>query len=191
MKKIILVAGFLLILTSAHSQPSKAKNLLSFYPQYLIMHGMKAGFELPLTNNNWLIAAPELYYSENNSGITNYNELYGAGVTFHNRKYLLPDHNRLPYLSFHASYNYFNITDPEAEDSPQYNIHKTGLGFTIGIQPELRDPVYLDFYLGVGLRKSYYNTDKDIEMYKEVPWDYAYTGPTLLLGLKLCFITKE
>jgi hypothetical protein len=190
MKKFIFLAGFLLLFVSAESQPSKAKKVLSFYPQYLIMHGMKAGIEIPLKNNFWLITSPEIYYSENNSSITSYNELFGAGITFHNRKYLLPDHNRLPYISMQASYNYFNIVNPDNDEAPSHNIHKTGLGFTIGIQPELRDPVYLDLYLGVGFRKSFYNTDEDIEMYQEVSWDYAFTGPTLLIGVKLCFITK-
>jgi hypothetical protein len=195
MKKVVLIITCVcLTFLSVSQERTLPERVATFYPQYLIMKGIKAGMEFPLKDQSWMVVSPELYYSENDNWSTSsYNELYGTGLSLHNKRILSHDNEMLPYLSFQVNYNYFFLLVNSFEDAEelQYNFHKTGTGFTLGIQPKISDLAYLDIYLGIGFRKSFSTVNDNLSDYRDIPWDYAYTGPTLLAGVKFSFITKS
>ena len=57
-----------------------------------------------------------------------------------------------------------------------------GLNFTLGVQVEVLDDVITDFYLGCGIRYSFYDGDYK---YNKSPVDYGFKGVLLLAGFKI------
>jgi hypothetical protein len=129
----------------------------------------------------------------------------GAGLTVENRLLLTsPTFSRslgfsiAPYFSYGATYTFFEITREDSgwieivEDGVPYmyedfvqsktNIHKTGLNFTLGLQAEVIEDVIAEFYLGCGIRYSFYEGDKK---YNKSSMDYGFKGVLLLGGIKI------
>lgn len=188
--------GLLLLLTfhffPLSAQPEEAGEIISFYPQYLFFHGIKAGWENHLKKNQWLIVSPEIYYDENTDQWDNsYKTVYGGGITLHHKSYLDEQVNNTPYFALQTGYNYFSIEGYRYGDNEiNPGIHQISGGFTLGIQPRLFSKIFLDLYLGAELTKSFAinNQNAEMESFKQNMWDYAYTGPVFLIGLKICLI---
>ena len=146
-------------------------------------------------------------YSYENGFTTtkNIKEVKGAGLTIENRILLSsPTYSKsigfsiAPYFSYGAMYNLFEITREDDgfievnQDGVPYlipgivqtkkDIHKTGLNFTLGLQTEVLQNIITEFYLGFGIRYSFYDGEYK---YNKSALDYGYKGVILLGGFKL------
>lgn len=204
MKKIIslLLLCFPLLLTSHNKTEEEFSNKtfgLSLVPQYAISNGMRIDLDFKLNDkNHWLVAAPQFYFRQNPT-TWDYNSMYGLGIELQHKIYLKREFKYVnPYLAYGPVFNYFSVNDDGysaygfTENGTNYigledgemntKIFKTGGNVIMGIHYFLLDRLFVDFYLGAGIRFSFDDKTSGFhENYNDWWGDLGYSG-TLMTG---------
>jgi len=203
MKKIVFLALLLpmSLLAQVDNQPKTNPWALGLVPQYAFTNGIRVDLDVPLNHTNSLIIAPQIYmHSGGNSWIWDYNEMLGAGVNIKHRKYLMQMKNQSGfYLDYGPTFQTFSITQhallPEefTEDGATYielvdgetttQLFKFGLDFTLGARLVAGKLLYVDPFIGMGIRMSFDNQTSGLHKHYDSFWyDYGYTGIIIVAG---------
>ncbi|MFP4526866.1 MAG: hypothetical protein ACLFNL_10805 [Bacteroidales bacterium] len=197
---LFIIASMFVPLLMQAQEDFQPQSSLGFTPQYLINQGLSIEWEKRLdTNNNWLKLSSQFYFDERSNQSMNYEELSGLGIEAHHKMYLLPDKiGSGPYLSYGLLYQYFELKYADndwtsyTEDGLDYTeykrslhsqwIHKTGVNLLLGYQLIRFNRLFMDVYLGSGLRISFRKeNDENTPQYNESSTDFGYSG-TLVVG---------
>jgi hypothetical protein len=198
---IILFFFFLALGLSGQEMAMKEKTFgISMVPQYAFSNGTRIDFDVRLSEKgHWLVVGPQLYISNGTSGIWNYDRLTGTGIDLQHRIFLR--HKPEPtgtYLAYGPVIQFFSVRDQgleaygfkEGDDNYiglnekmiRTNIFKLGGNLIFGYQTVLSETLYLDFFLGTGIRFSYDNRKSGLHSYYNKSWvDLGYSG-TLMVG---------
>ncbi len=192
------------------------KTLIMGVPQYLIKNGVRIDIERKLSPSHWLRVEPIIYLKDNYQMDTDgydsdqepfINQMYGAGLgisSVHILYNTLQQKKRVTfYVTYGASYTLFNFNITEKVWKPYttedgltfqhkvpdtYNLRTSKLGAdaTIGMRKELFKRLFLDIYLGFGLRYSVVNPPEGFQIpFNSNFIDYGYSGTTLVGGVRL------
>jgi len=216
MKKLFIITFIAYLLLSgeniiAQEQPPKLK-ILSV-PQYIFKHGIRMDVELPSKNySSWWVFSPQYFIDVSNFGNSNnfgsdefkrYEQLHGFGFSVHRKNYFNREHvDKGLYLSGGIGFQHFNIL---ANNEIWVQINEDGLNYmqlikknhhvkinkvlteaVIGFQKEITSRLYIDIYVGVGLRYSLYDqpSGMDFKLNRNTI-DYGYTGTAFVGGFKV------
>lgn len=185
---------------------------IGFQPQSFIYNAAEIDFDLRLSPRNWLTIAPRLqfgsplnssYYYDPTDAIKNG---YGFGLTY--RYFPVTSRTRklsdgagpfvsagLDYLKTNYSYlgnRYTNVLDPSSgftiESGVRYNESSSQLGLSVNIGYNWRifDIMYLEAFLGVGVKSSdyMYDVEKGFNL-GESYWDTGYSGYYVSNGFRI------
>jgi hypothetical protein len=166
--------------------------------------------------NNWLVISPYYYSDKssvdilNLSGSDGYYDLYsydkmtGGGIGLSKKMFLSKkSYTNGYYLMYGACYRYFNIdgnsftwveytgTDGlkyQKMDDIKYqlSIHSLNANAVIGYQVEIMPSLYVDFFMGFGLKYSLHNSPQHVTVkYNRGYLDYGYTGTQFIGGFRI------
>jgi len=179
----------------SHVQPPVVKHMISLVPQYLLINGLRVDYDLRLDQNHWIQFAPTFYLRNNELSHadfeSDFRHLIGGGLHVYHRFY--PGKglfDQKVYISWGGVYQNYNITYDESFENTvmeRYTrIRKFGGDVIIGINTRLFDPLRIDFYTGMGLRHSQFDSDaKKPEKFDDVYFGYGYSGTILIMGLRI------
>jgi hypothetical protein len=202
---IILFFLFLAFGLSGQDIAIKEKTFgVGMVPQYAFSNGARIDFDIRLSEKgHWLVLAPQLYISNGNSGLWDYDRLSGTGLDLQHRIFLR--HTPEPmgvYMAYGPVIQFFSVRDQgleaygfkEGDDNYiglnekmiRTNIFKLGGNLIFGYQTVLNESLYLDFYLGTGIRFSYDNRKTGLHSYYNKSWvDLGYSGTLMVGGFRL------
>jgi hypothetical protein len=177
---------------------------IGMVPQYAFSNGTRIDFDVRLSEKgHWLIVAPQLYISSGASGLWDYDRLFGTGLDLQHRIFLRQKPDPLgAYLAYGLVFQHFSVRDQgleaygfkEGDDNYiglnekmiRTNIFKFGGNLIFGYQTVLSESLYLDFYLGSGIRFSYDNRKTGLHSYYNKSWvDLGYSGTLMVGGFRL------
>jgi hypothetical protein len=202
---IILFFIFLAFGLSGQEIAFKEKTFgIGMVPQYAFSNGTRIDFDVRLSEKgHWLIVAPQLYISSGASGLWDYDRLFGTGLDLQHRIFLRQKPDPLgAYLAYGLVFQHFSVRDQgleaygfkEGDDNYiglnekmiRTNIFKFGGNLIFGYQTVLSESLYLDFYLGSGIRFSYDNRKTGLHSYYNKSWvDLGYSGTLMVGGFRL------
>lgn len=196
MKKTILVLIVVLFITNLKAQDEKNyKNKIYIVPTYLINSGLKLDFEHQIgsSNANWLVLGPQFYYKDiadrefrDFRGI-NEGNLLGGGIDISYKHFLSV--NGLTgnsYYQIGLSSQHFKIEDTGSVLEQSIVLNKLGSQFIIGYQLKDSERLCFDFYTGLGFRYTFDKSENEMSNdFSQFSWDFGYTGPIFLFGIKL------
>jgi hypothetical protein len=202
---IRLILFFLILIPSCiygqETAVAKEKTFgIGIVPQYAISNGTRIDldFRLPF-KKQWLVVAPQFYIVSKNSNLWDFNEMAGVGIDLQHRIYLGEKNEPKGfYFAYGPVLQYFSVKDRGLaaynfkegdvtyiglnEEMIHTNIYKMGGNLIVGYQPVLNNSLYLDFYLGTGVRFSFDNRKSGLHSYYNEWWgDLGYSG-TLMVG---------
>ena len=188
-----------------NTQQNITKVSLSLVPHYLAFYGLRADYDYQ-NGHKAYVFAPQLFFISRETHPISYRDadlykLYGAGLQV-NRKFIRStSYNYTGYLSVGLGYNFFYTKFkefiPEATtlyDNTVYlysmqditgMIHRLEVNATVGLENNLPSGIMLEPYLGIGYRYSMPFYSADILNPFDRAFDYAYTGPIFIIGLKI------
>lgn len=136
-----------------------------------------------------------------------YKQMLGAGLGLGQRIFL----SKKPishgvYIWFSGTYKYFNISGDngtfveyvDEEDGLTYqhiedinytiNIHQMSLGAVVGYQFQIIPTLYIDPYIGFGIKYSFHNSPQNATLeYNRGVDDYGFTGTHISGGIRFGF----
>ncbi len=183
MKRNHLLIIFSMCVLIGKAQPYEDKLLIMGSPQHLIIGGLSLDFDVKIKPNSWLVFSPQYYIDVNNTGggifLSGYNSMSGGGLGIANKLFL----SKYPfYFSYGAAYHYFDIS---RDLSNPYNytfnqqeniaINRITGKCIIGFQKALFEHLYLDLFLGFGVRYSMYDKNSSISV-SNTFLDLGYSG---------------
>jgi hypothetical protein len=208
--KPIFIISFLIIFfcNQVFSQEPNTEltQKVMFVPQFLITNGVRIDYERKVEPKRWIVISPYIYYkaSEYNASGTPKTTLAGAGLELGHKIVLgkSKNHNLQYYYGYSALYQRFRINrngdlwktyiedgNPImklSNEDYKLDINKMGLNLFIGAQVDRADNLYLDIFMGFGLRYSIRNEPYGLNLTNdELNFDYYYTGTIFLIGFKL------
>jgi len=147
----------------------------------------------------------DYYYDYDND--FDYNKAIGIGFEANYRIYNKNNTDPLgPYISFGLLFQHTYMeaeyydweTDPNTGLYLDYNVsdvkenvEKFGANMLIGMQFEVEENFYLDFYTGLGIKHSLISTTaSEITHIDRFYWDYDYSGVHPIFGVRLGFMLK-
>jgi hypothetical protein len=165
---------------------------------------------------NWLILSPYYYVdnesvdpiylggSDDNFDLYSYDQMLGVGLGIARRTFLSGEPvSEGFYLSYGAHYKYFDIdgnnftwVEYTGEDELPYQemmdieyklyIHSIGAYATVGYQKQVMPSLYLDVFLGFGVKYSFHRSpEKVTTRYNRGLLDYGYTGTHVVAGIRI------
>ncbi len=188
---------------------------IGFQPQSFTYNAAEIDFDLRLSPRNWLTIAPRLqfgsplsssYYSFNTDPIDFIKNGYGVGLTY--RYFPVTSRTRkltdgagpfvsvgLDYLLTNYSYlgeRYVEVLEPSTgftiESGVRYNeaCSQLGLSVNIGYNWRIFDIMYLEAFLGVGVKSSdyAYNVERHFNLGQNY-WDTGYSGYFVSNGFRI------
>ncbi len=199
MKRIQLLLIFSLCVLAGKAQPYQDKFLIMGSPQHLFVNGLSVDFDIKIKQNSWIVFSPQYYFDEKESTnvtdleLSGYNSMSGGGLGIANKLFL----SKYPfYFSYGAAYHYFDIPGAHAvnreNDNYNYHIIEPHENITInritgkcifGFQGAIHKHLYVDLYLGFGIRYSIYNGNTLVTMSKSF-YDYGYSGVMPFAGFR-------
>ncbi len=212
---VIIISNFYLIGTAQKDSLKTSKIQISFAPHYLLFKGIRLDIEPVLKKRNQhIVFAPQIYFRhniENGSGKNNniyendYDTLMGLGIDIYHKYYPFTGINekRSIYLAYGFSYNYFqlrfrrydwNIVNEEGLIYYNYeiksikeDINRFGAMVLFGVQNNFFKILYIDGYIGFGIRYSVIKSNSDAETtdFNETIFDYGFTGVYIPIGFKI------
>lgn len=215
MKKIIL-SIILLASIHVFGQSPQERFIIYGVPQYLFTNGLRLDADLNLNNSNsWWTISP-YFYSDKSSidpfdftaddeyNSRSYDKMQGFGLGIE-RRYILTKKVKSEgfYLKYGATYKKFTIEGSNftfreyiGDDGLTYQGMRQGdysidinsiMGnICIGYQFEIMPKLYLDTFMGFGLKYSHHNSsDKVTTKYNRSTIDYGYTGTMFVGGWRL------
>ncbi len=164
---------------------------------------------------HWLIISPYYYFDRSSVDLLNlggsddyydpysYDKMIGIGLGVGRKTFLSkePVSQRF-YLYYGATYKYFDIdgnnftwveyidTDGlpyQQMDDLEYTmkINSLAASAAIGYQTQIMPSLYLDFFLGFGVRYSFHKSPQHVTTkYNRGTNDYGYTGTSLVGGIR-------
>lgn len=185
---------------------------IGFQPQSFTYNAAEIDFDLRLSPRNWLTFAPRLQFGSPLNSSYYYDPIdaiksgYGVGLTY--RYFPVTSRTRkltdgagpfvsvgLDYLSTDYSYlgdRYTNVLEPSSgftvESGVRYNqsCSQLGLSVNIGYNWRIFDIMYLEAFLGVGVKSSDYvfNAERNFNL-GENYWDTGYSGYFVSNGFRI------
>lgn len=172
-------------------------------PQYAISNGMRMDLDFRINDkNHWLVIAPQFYLRNDPSFTWDYNSMSGVGVELQHKVFLKRKFRMVnPYFAYGPVFNYFSVKDDGltarafAEDGGNYigltedemttRIYKFGGNIIFGLHYFMMDNLYLDAYVGTGIRFSYDNQTSGLHGYYNDWWlDMGYSGTLMVGGIR-------
>lgn len=207
MKKIILALILIPWMCNAiHAQENPPKLLIMGVPQYIFNQGIRIDVDLPTKNyKSWWVFSPQYFINVtdlNGFSDNNFKSLHGYGLNIYHRGFLSKQSvEKGTYISGGIGYQHFNIA---ADFERWISIEQDGLNYMqmvsessniyinkvlaealIGYQKEITSRLYIDFYLGIGLRYSFHKQPEGIDRkYNSNASDYGYTGTVFVGGIR-------
>lgn len=201
---IILTLG-ILYSSAIHAQDQKkVRTGLGFTPQSTFVGGMRFEIDKRIGKNQgqWIIFSPQVFALWDRD----FNSLWGLGLDVKHRIFL-KDGVVNPegfYFQYGPVFHYYTIdsyrsyTEPYIVDGVEYyrlkegdlkiSLYKFGANFNVGYQLLLGNKVYLDFYVGSGIRLSMDNRNSGFHPWYNDWWgDYGYSGTLLDAGIRAGF----
>lgn len=210
MRKLLLLfflLPFSVFSQNENSEPSETKFSVGVVPQYAIISGLRADFDFKLNSkNHWLVVAPQLYLSNSDNFNNEYNSMFGIGVEIQHKIFMKKELNKKGiYFAYGPTFNYYSVKDDGlttkafVEDGGSYigledgeittNIVKFGGNFIVGAQFVIADFMYIDPYVGMGMRFSYDNQTSGLHDYYNDWWaDMGYSGTLMVGGVRIGII---
>lgn len=215
LKKIVSIHLLFTLFTALiYGQEERSSLAVSWYPQLMIMRGLRADMDIHLGNSkSWLVIAPQYYLAKKHSGnysdvsddynsVNSYKRLEGFGIELNHRIYV--SNSFTPegvYLGYGAMYGHYNLT---YEDSWGYidfmgieaitfglfehetNIDKVGPNIFIGYQKRVLDKIFIDIFCGGGMRYSFIKTSALFPRnFNNDLLQFGYTGTVPLIGFRI------
>jgi hypothetical protein len=165
---------------------------------------------------HWLIISPYYYFDRSSVDLLNlsgsedyydpysYDQMIGVGLGFGRKTFLSKEPvSKGVYLYYGADYKYFDIdgnnytwveyigTDDlpyQQMDNLDYTmkINSIAASACIGYQNQILSSLYLDLYLGFGVKYAFHNSPQHVTTkYNRGSNDYGYTGTHLVGGIRL------
>jgi hypothetical protein len=164
--------------------------ILSIVPQYFFLSGLRVDLDIKITNNHWLQSAPVVYVGGRffNRDLTN---VIGVGLSLYHRYYPELGYGNIPvYIAWGPGYQYTNVGHKEYVGSLQLDrnskIHKAAMDITVGLYTGAGKTVVFDFYMGMGIRHSFVESDATRpKKFNNFYYDYGYSGTIFLLGARI------
>ena len=216
---LLIIIIFLVIISQAQIKNNTDTSIFkpitkfSFVPQYLIFNGIRLDYEKEFSTNNWYIISPTIYLGKKTDTLLNINErdnyfnnLLGIGLGICYKRILGNYYIINTYFSVGLRYNFFYIdyfgfewetSIVNGNEVIKYNlvnineqIHRIDGNFTLGFDAEIFPNIFIDSYVGIGLKYSYpvFNRNVTANKFDDNMWSYAYTGTALVIGIKIGFI---
>lgn len=207
MKNILLLLVFLpASLFSQEIEHKKDYHQLSIgiVPQYAISNGIRFDIDLQLSKSNQsLVIAPQIYISTRDGALWNYNSMIGSGLEIQHRIYLKSNNSAEgAYFGYGPVFNFFAVKDDGLtvrrfvnnggnylgliEEEMTTRIYKFGGNFIIGIKGITPGNLYLDPFIGMGIRFSFDDKLSGFHNYYNDWWgDMGYSGILMVGGLRL------
>lgn len=212
MKKIYIIAfacilSFISSEISVRAQEQAPRIIIMGVPQYIIQHGIRIDLDIPVRNHKgWWVVSPQYYINVsnlNNINDNDFNQMHGYGLSLYRKGFLTgkyPDQG--VYIAGGLGYQHFNILTSQnrwaqiEEDGLKYMqivnddyhiyINKVLTEVIIGYQKEITSRLYMDIFVGFGLRYSFHDqpSGSDIKFNKNV-FDYGYTGTAFIGGFRI------
>ncbi len=206
--KCFIFSLFVLIPVFLFAQNEEEKQIktigIGLVPQYAIVSGIRTDLEFRLhKKGQWIVVAPQFYINTGQSNLWDFKEMIGAGIELQHKIYFKD--KPVPrgfYFAYGPLFQYYSVQNNGLapnnfiENNTEYigledkiittNITKFGANLIFGIQTQIIDDFYLDFYLGTGVRLSYDNLNSGLHNgYNETWLDMGYSGTLLVGGIKL------
>jgi hypothetical protein len=175
-------------------------NIIKIVPQSLPNNTLKISWEHSTKPKSSINISPFItLYDRKNE------KIYGAGLDLAKKIYVSKMDSLSPLKGFYGaasiSYAYYNTQYRKFDDSSSYggliypaplstarkyneNIHQIGADLYLGYQFPIKKVLYVDIYLGGGLRYSFSSQGSD-SYYSTGINDYAYTGIIPKAGIKI------
>jgi len=188
------------------SQGQERINLIKLSPQHFIVSTLKIDWEFSTDQKkgSWVISPSITARDQYKDTLSYGDEVLGFGMAV-SRKVYVAGQSSQPLSGFYgmvsASYNFYktkyNTYNSYSTGPPNYyyysgayeskqDIHSGALSFSMGYQFTIKQLLYLDLFLGGGVRYSHTSTDDD---YYSSFADFAYNGiepkAGVTFGLKL------
>jgi hypothetical protein len=201
---VLFICLFAVLILPAQEKPvSIHKNAIGIVPQYAIINGFRTDFDFSIASksNQWMVVSPQIYISPENPNLFDYDNMWGLGIELQHRFYLEEGTGGF-YLGYGPMFQFFNIQDELLhtellnENGIEYTvlrygkvntrIYKGGLNATGGYQFVILNSLYLDFYLGTGIRLSFDDTGSGSfhRIYNDWWGDYGYSGTLITAGFR-------
>ena len=165
---------------------------------------------------NWLIISPYYYFDRSSVDLLNlggsedyydsytYDQMFGFGMGIGRKTFLSKESvSKGFYLYYSATYKFFDIDgnnyiwfEYPGEDGFPYQrmddieytmqIHSMGANATLGYQYQVFSALYIDLYIGFGVKYSYhYSPDHVTVKYNRGINDFGYTGTHVVGGIRI------
>ncbi len=140
---------------------------------------------------------------DDNYDLYSYDKMIGAGLGLQKKIFLSKkSYTSGFYLAFGGTYKYFNIdgnsftwVEYTGDDGLKYQqmedikyklyIHSLNANATIGYQYQFIDNLYIDCFMGFGIKYSYHNSPDNVMVkYNRGNIDYGYTGTQFVAGVR-------
>ena len=149
------------------------------------------------------MVAPQFYVSKRPNLDWDYKNMSGAGIEIQHKIFLGDQQSRrATYFAYGPVFNYFSVTDNGlvsrsfvdnggnfidlVEKDFNTRIFKLGGNIIMGLQYLVGDYMYIDPYVGVGIRFSYDNQSEGLhDGYNEWWGDMGYSGTLMVGGIRI------
>ena len=207
MKNILLILLFIPISSFSQNNDNDAKTngiSIGIVPQYAISNGIRFDLDFDLIKQSQsLVLAPQFYISTQDGAIWNYNSMIGAGLELQHRIYLQKKEKREgAYFAYGPVFNFFSVKDDGlmvrrfvnnggtyfglVEEEMTTSIYKFGGNFILGIQGFTKGNLYIDPFIGMGIRFSFDDKLSGFHSYYNNWWgDMGYSGILMVGGLRI------
>lgn len=195
----------LMLLSSIGFAQAQRTHLLKLSPQHFAVNTFKVDWEFSSGQNGSWVISPYITARDQYSDSTSWGDkVLGTGIGLNRKVYVAGQTGEALtglYGMFSGTYNFYktkyNDYDYTYSGPPNYvttyvysqrnqDIHSASLSFSIGYQFTIKKLVYVDTFLGGGIRYS--NTSTNDDYYSSFA-DFAYSGIEpkfgVTVGLKL------
>ncbi len=179
-------------------------------PQHLFKNGLRIEIDKQTRGTNaWWVFAPQYYIDLSNTNNLNlynnpaYKQMHGFGMSVYRKVFVSKKSpNQGVYIGGGLGYQNFNLLVDRGRwneftkdglnyfrmEKSDYEVHinKALIDAIVGYQKEITDRLFLDIFIGVGLRYSFYDQPSGSDIrFNENTFDFGYTGTAFLAGLRL------
>ena len=148
----------------------------AFVPHYALMDGIRLDFEYKLKNKNqYLQFAPRFYFDSYED------EFFGVGLGIFHKSILNKSKSRIvnTYVSYGGDYTHYILET--REQSEKYPSESFRLNVSLGVQINIVQSLFIDFYVGSGFTYSF--NDQDEINYADM-YDPEFSGIYIPVGFR-------
>lgn len=209
MRRLIIIM-FLLAGIAEAKADSIPSFSLSLYPQYFVANTFKAGFDLRVAEDEWLVLSARFTLREKDKptgylgfGSENFLRAWGAGMEIAYRKYLnSPKDGARYFFSFNLGYNYY---EPVYYRYMWVDYDENGLNYSTFMLSEDKRMIhqpkgemlmgtlfrafngwFFEMNAGGGIKYSFFDKYRgDPENLYRYYWSYGYSGTYFLMNVRI------